>query len=259
MNLGNALEDQFNLYGAQGEYSEALNLDPSSPVAHFSKGRTLFDLGKLEEAQVELRAASELRPDYAAPIYLLALVEKRANRVSKSTDLLQRVIALEPRNADAQYLLGENLLDLGKTDLAIRHWKLALDANPSHREALYSLSRAVSKSKSVDPEAKRYADLYTGLFESRQGTDWVRTLNDFALEAANARNWPNAVTHLKEALETCGHCSLQANLHRDLGLVYCHQGQMEAGEHELWLALKLRPNDADTLNAMQAVGALRNK
>jgi hypothetical protein len=46
------------------------------------------------------------------------------------------------------------------------------------------------------------------------------TLGNFALSSASERDWPRAVAQLKEALEICDACSLQAQLRRDLGLTH---------------------------------------
>jgi hypothetical protein len=44
----------------------------------------------------------------------LAIAEKQLDDVSRSAQLLQQVVALEPANTDAQYLLGQDLAKMGK-------------------------------------------------------------------------------------------------------------------------------------------------
>jgi tetratricopeptide (TPR) repeat protein len=257
VNLGIALADQYDLGGALEQFSEAVRLAPRSPTAHYNKGRVLYDTGKHQEAREELETACRLLPDYPAALYLLAHIERRANNVTRSAELLQKVIALDPRNSDAQYLLGQNLLQLGKTDEAVRCWQVAVEANPNNSEALYGLAKILSKQGK--PQAKLYLERFQALEESRQLTDRIQQLGNFGLEAANARNWDQAVAQITEALELCKQCPQRADLHRNLGLIYCRKGDLENGYRELRIALKLRPDDADALKAIEILESAQKR
>ena len=57
----------------------------------------------------------------------------------------------------------------------------------------------------------------------------------------------------------CQDCRSRADLHKNLGLIYCRSGDLDNGERELRLALKLKPKDADVLNALATVEALRKR
>ena len=153
------------------------------------------------------------------------------------------MVDLQPDNSDAQYLLGQNLERMGKPDAALEHWKAAVRSDPDHSEALYNLARALSKSR--DPEAQQYQDRFDALQKRQQVTDRIEQLGNFALEAANAQNWPQAVAQMIEAIQLCGNCSQSAHLHRNLGLFYGRTGKISEAEKELRSALDLQPNDAD--------------
>ena len=161
---------------------------------------------------------------------------------------------LAPGDSDAQSLLGQNLLRLGKTDEAIEHLRLAVQANPASSEALYNLAQTLSKAGK--PEAKEYMVRFNELEQQRQLTDRVQQLGNFGLEAANARNWPQAIEDLREAMRICGDCRFSADLHRNLGLIYCRKGDVENGKRELEAALKLRPNDSDARHALEVLASL---
>ena len=81
----------------------------------------------------------------------------------------------------------------------------------------------------------------------------------YGLEAYNARNWTQAIEDLKEALQICGNCRFSAELHRNLGLVCCHKGDIEVGKRELETALKLKPDDDDARRALEILGSIRAK
>ncbi len=248
LNLGIALVDQFDRNGGFKEFSEAARLDPKLAAAHYNLGRFCFETGEYEDASRELETAIRLQPDYADALYFLALAAKQENQVKRSTELLQRVVALQPDNADAQYLLGQNLEHSGDTPAAIQHWKAAVQADPNHSQALYNLAKSLNKIH--DPEAKQYQDRFDALQKSQQIADRVSELGNFALEAANAQNWPQAVEQMNEAIQLCGNCPQSARLHKNLGLFYRRTGNIGEAKKELRTALELAPNDADAQNAL---------
>jgi superkiller protein 3 len=252
VNLGIALADQFDLKGALGEFTEATRLGPESAVAHYNEGRVLYDMDRRQEARPFLEHAVRLSPDYPAALYLLAVVLGSSPR---STGLLERLVALEPGNSDGLYLLGQNLLHQGKTQEGINRWKAAVAADPENSSALYNLARTLTSLH--DLEAKQYMDRFQALERSRHLSDRVQSLNNFALEAANARNWPQAVEQLQEAIKLCGQCKQLPVLHRNLGLIYARKGDIERAKGELRLALAANPQDADAANALSILDRLQ--
>jgi len=248
LNLGIALVDQFDRSGGFKEFSEAARLDPKLAAAHCNLGRFFFETGAYEDADRELQTAIRLQPNYVSALYFLALTAKQENQVGRSTELLQKVIALQPDNADAQYLLGQNLEHSGDSLAAIQHWKAAVQADPSHSQALYNLAKSLNKIH--NPEAKQYQDRFDALQKSQQIVDRVSQLGNFALEAANAQNWPQALEQMNEAIQLCGNCPQSAHLHKNLGFFYGRTGNIGEAKKELRTALQLAPNDADAQNAL---------
>jgi len=248
LNLGIALVDQFDRPGGFKEFSEAARLDPKLAAAHYNLGRFFFETGTYEDADRELQTAIRLRPDDAGALYFLALTAKQENQVERSTVLLEKVVAAQPDNADAQYLLGQNMEHSGDSLAAIQHWKAAVQADPNHSQALYNLAKSLNKIH--DPEAKQYQDRFDTLQKSQQVADRVSELGNFALEAANAQNWPQAVEQMNEAIQLCGNCPQSAHLHKNLGLFYGRTGNIGEAKKELRTALQLAPDDADAQNAL---------
>lgn len=227
---------------------EAARLDPKLASAHYNLGRFYFETGKYEDADKELESAIHLQPDYAGALYFLALAAKQENQLERSNLLLKKVVTLQPNNADAQYLLGQSLEHSGDNASAVQHWKAAVQADPNHSQALYNLARALNRMH--DPQATRYQERFDALQKSQQIADRVSELGNFALEAANAQNWPQAVAQMNEAIELCGNCPQSAHLHKNLGLFYSRTGNIGEAKKELRAALQLAPNDADAQNAL---------
>jgi tetratricopeptide (TPR) repeat protein len=123
--------------------------------------------------------------------------------------------------------------------------------DPQNLSSLYNLARTLAKAN--DPHAKAYMERFEALQKAEQLSDRVQTLNNFALEAANAHNWPQAVEQLQESIKTCGQCKQLPILHRNLGLIYARKGDIEASRHELETALQIDPHDSDAQKALEVL------
>jgi len=251
LNLGIALVDNYDRSAGLKEFSEALRLDPQLAAAHSNLGRFYYETGKYPDAQQELETALRLEPDSAEALYFLALTERQLGALERSSQLLKKLVQLQPGNADAQFLLGQNLEREGNPTGAVEHWQLALEADPDHSQALYSLAKALKKLG--NPEAQKYQDRFDALQKNQQITDRVQELGNFALEAANAQNWPQAIELMTEAIQLCGSCPQGAHLHRNLGLFYGRTGKIEEAKAQLHTALELDPHDADAQKALSVL------
>src|SRR5262249_5017623 len=237
------------------EFSEAVRLRPDSAAAHYNKGRSLFDLRRNEEAKNELETAVRLDPRNASALYLLAVAEKQMDNDAGSAESPKAGVAAGPRNSDANYVLGQALETLGWESDAIIQWKEALKLNPKHAAPLYNLARHLSK---TDPaEARGHQARFVELQKKRQITDRADTLGNFALAAASARDWNQAVAQLEEAVRVCDNVPSKGDLHQNLGLIYCRSGNLEKGEGELRIAESLKPNDPDVSKSLKILAELK--
>ncbi len=82
--------------------------------------------------------------------------------------------------------------------------------------------------------------------ERQQLTDRLKQLNNFALQAANDKNWPQAISQIQEAINLCQRCPQLGILHKNIGLIYVRKG-----EQQLQLALKLLPGGPDAVAAAE--------
>jgi tetratricopeptide (TPR) repeat protein len=236
LNLGIALADQFDLQGALKEFSEAIRLDPNAAAAYYNKGRVLYDLNRRQEALPFLKTACRLEPNYASALSSLGTSPQ-------AKDVLEKLVSVDPENAEAHSMRAQALLREGNTRAAITEWKAAVQLDPQNSSSLYNLSRLLASVH--DPEAEEYTDRFQELQRTRQLSDRVQTLNNFALEAANAHKWLQAVEQLQESIKACGDCKQLSILHRNLGLIYARSGDVKDAEREFSAALKLSPQDAD--------------
>jgi tetratricopeptide (TPR) repeat protein len=256
LNLGAAMADQFNFPGALKEFSEAVRLAPDSAFAHFSKGRLLYDLANLHEAKAELDTAYHLSPGDPKALLLLALAEARMNNLPRAEELLNHLVKLDPRDADAHYLLGRVLLCLGKTNETLEQWQIASGLSPNNLKILRDLADLLSRLGK--PEADSYAERLDALCKDQRLMDPVLRLDHFGMEAASIHDWPDAESQLKAALKLCATCEQSADLHRHLGVIYLRQGRIEGGKEEFHTVLRLNPNDSAMLKTLQVLDEVRD-
>jgi Flp pilus assembly protein TadD len=74
---------------------------------------------------------------------------------------------------------------------------------------------------------------------------------NFGSALADAHDWPQAIAQLKEAIEVCGNCSAAPQLHKDLGLIYYHSGDLKNGRAELLVAQKQAPGDEEVTKSLR--------
>jgi tetratricopeptide (TPR) repeat protein len=251
LNLAMALADNKDLNGALEEASRAVELSPKLASAHLNRARILADMHRASDARAEFATVSRLTPNDSDCYFYWALIERENDNYAKESSLLQTVVRLQPENEKALNLLGQSLMNEGKEAEAIAAWRRVLKLDPNSSEATYSLSLALRTTN--DQESKRLMARFHELQQRDKQLHQVNTLGNQAYEAMNNRQWPEAITLLKQALEQCGDCELLATIHKDLGLSFCQNGDLKQGEAELRIAQRLNPADPDTLKALAAI------
>lgn len=250
-NLAIALADAGDLEEALKETSTAISLSPKLVSAHLNRARVLADLHRPEEAEEEFAAAHQLAPDDPDCLFYWGLLEKDRGNLEKQTSLFQQVVRLQPDNLTALLLLAQSLQRERKDAETIAVLRHMLQLKPDSENAIYMLSMELRR---TDPEESKKLQQD---FETQKRKDaalvQVKSLGMEAYQAANKRDWPEAIRILKKALESCEDCALAAALHKNLGLALCSNGNLDEGKQELQEALKLNPNDPDVVKALNVV------
>ena len=257
LDLALALADGYDLSAALEQTSEAVRLAPQSGIAHFYRGRILYDLGRTTEAQPEFETACRLNSSLAEPRYFLALIDSHDGKFQLAAGLLQETVKLQPRNVMAWYMLGQSLQQDSETAKAIAAWRQAIAIDPNFSQALFSLARALRSSDRA--ESAQLMARYLAVQKQRRILDRADTLANNGVEAESAHDWPQAIRLLKEAIAACGDCAAKADLHRKLGIIDCQAGDLTNGEKELLAAKALKPDDPVTQAALELVAQARSQ
>jgi len=112
--LGQVLEQQADLEGAQKELRRSCELDPRSAAKTASLMRVLSASGRNDEADRIAAALLGRAPDTAEAEYAVATLRLQQKRWREAEGALRRVLALEPRFAPARADLVRLLLQSGR-------------------------------------------------------------------------------------------------------------------------------------------------
>ena len=137
--LGMALQEGGNASMAVEQYRRALALTPDFPEALYNLGNSLREIGDLAQSAASLRKAIELRPDYAQASESLGYTLLMSGKFADAGASLRRALAVNWRNANVHNALGIALAEQGKAEQAEVHFKMALSIDPGHKEAQYNL------------------------------------------------------------------------------------------------------------------------
>ncbi len=115
---------------------------PHDPDPHFTLGLALAEQD-VEEAIAVLRRVLQLDPRHTLARYNLALVLRRADRLSEAVEELTRAVDVEPR-PEAYYTLGVIYWHQGAVDRATRALRAAITLNPDYAEAYSALGSVLA-------------------------------------------------------------------------------------------------------------------
>jgi tetratricopeptide (TPR) repeat protein len=251
VDLAIALADSGDLIGALAETGTAISIAPALAIAHLNRARILSDMKQDREAGDEFAFAARLAPDDPECYFYWSFAERAQGNFVKETELLRKVVKLQPGNVKAHIMLANSLLDQNRPAEAVAELRSALAIDPNSAQAIYKLSRAVH---ATDPEeSNRLRVQFDRLKAQNSVVDQAKALGNEAFHAFTVQNWREAVRLYREALEICGDCEIESALHRDLGLTLYRDGQIERGAEELRKALALNPEDRDAAKALEVI------
>jgi Tfp pilus assembly protein PilF len=197
------------------DYRKAYELEPEHEPGRVSFADSLYKAGLFAEA---LPLLEELAPRHAGDatvIVALAGCRAAAGQLDKARELLDALLAKQPRHSVALLERGRLEFELDRPSEAEAWLKKALAADPSDRRAnhlLYQCLRLQGKEKEAQEQ----------LAKSERVAADLKRLGEIMTETMNER--PN-----------------DPDLHCELGVLYLNYGQDRQGLHWLERALEIDP------------------
>jgi Flp pilus assembly protein TadD len=169
INLGLLYTQMGRLNEAEHELKTALSLDSS----HVPALVNLADLYRVQHREAEaerlLEKAITLVPDAAEPIHALGLLKVRSGRQREALDLFAKAATLQPGTTRYAYVYGVALHSYGNVEKAIAVLKDAHERRPADRDvltALITFQRDRGDVRSAVDYAERLVQLNPGDFQA---------------------------------------------------------------------------------------------
>ena len=136
---------------AIARFNEALRLDPGHAEARNNLGMALEVTGRLPEAAAQYEESARLKPA-AITLDNLGYALLRMGRRDEARAQFEKAIGLQPEYAPAQISLGTLLLDAGRPDEALQHFRVALEHSRGNTaaEAHNGMGVALANSGSLE-------------------------------------------------------------------------------------------------------------
>ena len=202
-----------NLQEAVADFRAAHELEPGHPEGGVLLADSLVKTGRFGDAAPLLRQLRSERPDDVTVLVAVALSHEAAREFQQATTLLSQALALQPRHALALLERGRLELEQNRPDLAEEWLRKSLDADPADRRAHYLLFQCL-RLQAKDEAANQQ------LIEAKRVVADLTRLREIITDELDKR--PG-----------------DAALHHELGVLYLRNGQAKQGVAWLERALKL--------------------
>lgn len=200
--------------------------------------------GHFEPAENLCRRALAKTPDWPAALNVLGVIAFHTGRTEFSVELFQKVVSVEPGNADARLNLGNALKSLARLDEAEAAYRAASTLNPNDPLAQASLAVVLQDVGRLDEAISAFrkalaispsdANAHFGLgnaFMSRGEANLA------------AESFRNAIAH----------GATHAEAPMNLGCALAELGRYDEAEAALRSAIKADPTSAEAYNNLGAV------
>jgi len=231
-NYGGILQSLGKLKEAEISLRKAIEIKPDYVNAYCNLGAILRDLGKLKEAEESVLKAIELNPNFADAYSKLATIFQALGRLKEAETSQLKAIKLNPDQANAHFNLGTILKGLGKLNEAEISMRKAIELKPDLTNAYYNLGnllRSLGKLKEAE------------IFQRKA----IALNPNFAEAFSNLGNILNDLGNLKEA-ETC--YSKAISLKPDLASALMNRWQIFFDKGEFEMALR----DAESCDTQES-------
>ena len=236
-----------NYSAAREALEEAIFRDPKFALAHFKLGQALAKEGFFNEAWGEYEAGQKYEPYTAENLYELGTIFVQAGNQEDAIDIFRRIIdSIDPTHTAALLQLAELYYVIEEEELAIEHYKLAIEAGVPLTDYFMEQLAPYHAGLMGRNEAKSILKRFLAVIP-----DDPRAPFYFAQIEADAGNLTTAIQYYERTLALIG--SDETNLdiefapehlldtYRSLGDAYYEQGTHEKARAAYQRTIELDP------------------
>jgi len=233
-NYGVILQGLGKSQEAELSLRKAIEINPNFANVHYNLGSILKDLGRSQEAELSLRKAIEIKPDYAIAHYNLGNILTDLGKLQEAELSYRKTIEIKPDYADAHSNLGNILKDLDKLQEAQLSYNRAIEINPHYAEVHSNLGSILKDLGKLEEAELSYCKA-------------IEIKPDFAIAHYNLGNILRELGNLKEAeLSTRKAIEIKpdfAAAYFNKGLIYKELGLHEDAISSFNDAYKIEPEN----------------
>lgn len=116
----------------------------------YNKGKALYEKGEFVKARLEFRNAIQIDPKFADAYYMLGMTMSKAGNLREAYGSLSKAVDLKPDHMKAQVALARVLIQGRAPDMALEKAELVLKAEPQNQDAAVVKAEAVLLQKESD-------------------------------------------------------------------------------------------------------------
>jgi tetratricopeptide (TPR) repeat protein len=139
-------------------FNLAIQLDGKDLKAYNGKARTLYAMGRFEEACEVFAHLLSKDPLNSETQFNLSQCYLQIGRIGDAKGILEDILSTHPHNHHARSNLGVCLLSEGEIERAIDEFEVIVKADSSFVQAYYNLSIAYSRLGKIE-ESKKYLEM----------------------------------------------------------------------------------------------------
>jgi len=227
-----------------GSYLEALvavqnavSRDEGNASYHLLHAKVLAELRQYGDAEMSLKRASELRPQWVEPFYELGVLLFRRGNIQEAVTTLAKGVELAPDSIKTRFLLGVSYLQINRDHAALDQFKAVEAADSRYPAVHHSIGRVYFR-QGRDSDAIEH-------FGTELAHNPDHHAARFLLGKALVRmgRAEEAVVHL---LGLQGKEVGQGQLHYYLGAAYRRQGKRAEALEALQKSIALNPNSYES-------------
>ncbi len=187
-NYGLILQGLGKLQEAEISLRKAIELKPDFAEAHYNLGNILKDLGKLQDAELSYRKAIGIKTDFTEAHLNLGNILKDLGKLQEAELSYRNVIEIKPDFAYAHSNLGTILLKNDEQQLSLQCFSKStqLLRGENVQEPNHKRFTAISKTK-IDHDIEQFEYLASQGYEAEKFTDLATLYKKVAAEI----NWPS--------------------------------------------------------------------
>jgi tetratricopeptide (TPR) repeat protein len=192
--LGRADSQRTLLKEAITQFQAALEQEPKLVEAQSNIGFAWLTLGQYRKASKAFRAALDIAPKHLNTLNGLATVLALSKKLPESLAVYDKLITLDPGNAQYQFNRGSVLQRAKRWDEAQKAYEAALKIDPNDQRSLFNLATLMENKGALQQARTYYQRAKDVAIESPIGLEAVRRLEALPSPAASSASETTSVT-----------------------------------------------------------------